>query len=131
MYCEYIFILKIKPMRTYLVVLCLLVSTLALSQRYRDSIHINYVPYGVYDGKVFLYNGDTIQRKSDFVRYLLDSLNPDKHNVIVCGDNVMFYAPICGNRYYMDGKVYSNHILVRNKVGEKINQWIREKKLVW
>lgn len=116
-------------MRTYLVFLCLLVSTLALSQRYRDSILVDKGPWGVYRDGVFVYDGDTLQTKKQFVDSLTGCLDAYSDNlVIVNGKWVYYKGP--GNTTYPKGKRYEiDPAYIRANLRRKINRWIREKRL--
>lgn len=116
-------------MKTYLSILCLLVSTLALGQRYQDSIRVNNGPWAVYHDNVFTFDGDTIKQKGDFIYEILDCLSSDIDNVVWIEENHIYYYPLLGGSYYMDGRNYWNHTAIRKKVARRINKWINGKKL--
>jgi len=116
-------------MRTYLVVLCLLVSTLALSQRYRDSIFVNTGPWASYKSGTFVFGEDTIPTKKIFVDSLVNCLDPDSDNFVIVNGRWTYYMGT-GNTGYYNYKKYGNEpAFVRHNVRRKINKWIREKKL--
>jgi hypothetical protein len=116
-------------MRTYLVVLCLLVSTLALSQRYRDSILVNNGPWASYKSGTFVFGEDTIPTKKIFVDSLVNCLDFDSDNFVIVNGRWTYYMGT-GNTGYYDYKKYGKEpAFIRNNVRRKINKWIREKKL--
>jgi hypothetical protein len=116
-------------MRTYLVVLCLLVSTLALSQRYRDSIFVNTGPWASYKSGAFVFGEDTIPTKKIFVDSLVNCLDSDSDNFVIVNGRWTYYMGT-GNTGYYNYKKYGNEpAFVRHNVRRKINKWIREKKL--
>lgn len=116
-------------MRTYLVVLCLLVSSLALSQRYRDSILVNNGPWASYKSGAFTFGEDTIQSKKQFVNSLVDCLDPDSDNFVIVNGRWTYYMNTGNIGYYNYKKPRKDPAFVRNNVRRKINKWIREKKL--
>jgi len=115
-------------MKTYLSILFLLVSTLALGQRYQDSIRVNSGPWAVYHDNVFTFDGDTIKHKGDFIYEILDCLNADTDNVVWIEENHIYYYPLWGGSYYMNGRNYLSHTFIRDKVARRINKWIKGKK---
>lgn len=116
-------------MRTYLVVLCLLVSTLALSQRYRDSILVNNGPWSSYKSGTFVFGEDTISSKKLFVNSLVECLDPNSDNFVIVNGRWTYYMST-GNAGYLGYKKYNKDpAFVRYDVRRKINKWIREKKL--
>ena len=116
-------------MRTYLVVLCLLVSTLALSQRYRDSILVNNGPWSSYKSGTFMFGEDTISSKKLFVNSLVECLDPNSDNFVIINGRWTYYIST-GNAGYLGYKKYNKYpAFVRYDVRRKINKWIREKKL--
>lgn len=116
-------------MRTYLVVLCLLVSTLALSQRYRDSILVNKGPWASYKSGTFIFGEDTIPSQKQFVNSLVECLDDNSDNLVIVNGRWIYYMGI-GNSGYIKNKKYGrNPAFVRYSVRRKINRWIREKKL--
>ena len=116
-------------MRTYLVVLCLLVSTLALSQRYRDSIFVNTGPWASYKSGAFVFGEDTIPTKKIFVDSLVNCLDSDSDNFVIVNGRWTYYMGT-GNTGYYNYKKYENEpAFVRHNVRRKINKWIKEKKL--
>ena len=116
-------------MRTYLVVLCLLVSTLALSQRYLDSILVNNGPWSSYKSGTFMFGEDTISSKKLFVNSLVECLDPNSDNFVIINGRWTYYMST-GNAGYLGYKKYNKDpAFVRYSVRRKINKWIREKKL--
>ena len=116
-------------MRTYLVVLCLLVSTLALSQRYRDSILVNNGPWSSYKSGTFMFGEDTISSKKLFVNSLVECLDANSDNFVIVNGRWTYYMST-GNAGYLGYKKYNKDpAFVRYDVRKKINKWIREKKL--
>lgn len=116
-------------MRTYLVVLCLLVSTLALSQRYRDSILVNNGPWSSYKSGTFMFGEDTIPTKKIFIDSLVECLDANSDNFVIVNGRWTYYMST-GNAGYLGYKKYNRDpAFVRYDVRKKINKWIREKKL--
>ena len=118
-------------MRTYLVVLCLLVSTLALSQRYQDSILVNNGPWASYKSGTFVFGEDTIPSQKQFVNSLVECLDDNSDNFVIVNGRWTYYMGI-GNRGYTNNKKYGKEpAFVRYSVRKKINKWIREKKVAY
>lgn len=118
-------------MRTYLVVLCLLVSTLALSQRYQDSILVNNGPWASYKSGTFMLGEDTIPSQKQFVNSLVECLDPNSDNFVIVNGRWTYYIST-GNAGYLGYKKYGKEPdFVRYDVRRKINKWIREKKLAY
>jgi hypothetical protein len=116
-------------MKTYLTVLCLLVGTLALSQEYKDSISINYGPWGVYRNGVYTYGGEVMDSKGEFIHKLSNDLYIDRDNRIITEYGLIYCYSLWNGNYYVKDKSFVLFDFFKLHIRKEIKSWIKRKKL--
>jgi len=121
--------LKNKLMKIYLTILLLLASTLLLSQEYKDSISINYGPWGVYRDGVYTYGGKVMKNKESFIYELMSNLYIDRDNRIITEYDFIYCYSLWNGNFYIRDKTFVYFDFFKLSVRKEIKSWIKRKKL--